>query len=220
MFNEFFEALKNNNFEEMPVDAKTFVEGEAYLNQPPLSDIQYDIVEAMSQIYREEDLVDIMGAEEGHRYYKKYTKNDIMKNSPLYIIYTRACKYLSENEVKELSDKLSKGTGKQGRMFLRIFLQNFDIEVFKDKPLIPEDIWLYNYIKYEITESVLPVREYGATLKVEAAGDNKTIVTWRAMFKRQDPANPGAAGKDDAAAKAAISGIFKSGLENIKKISE
>jgi mxaD protein len=75
-------------------------------------------------------------------------------------------------------------------------------------------------VKYEITESVLPVREYGATLKVEAAGDNKTIVTWRAMFKRQDPANPGAAGKDDAAAKAAISGIFKSGLENIKKISE
>jgi mxaD protein len=75
-------------------------------------------------------------------------------------------------------------------------------------------------LKYEITESVLPVREYGATLKVESAGEGKTIVTWRAMFKRKDPANPGAAGQDDAAAKAAISAIFKSGLENIKKISE
>lgn len=75
-------------------------------------------------------------------------------------------------------------------------------------------------VKYEITESVLPVREYGATLKVEATADGKTIVTWRAMFKRKDPANPGAAGQDDAAAKAAISGIFRSGLENIKKISE
>ena len=75
MFNDFLEALKNNNFEEMPVDAKTFVEGEAYLNQPPLSDIQYDIVEAMSQIYREEDLVDILGPEEGHRYYRLTIRN-------------------------------------------------------------------------------------------------------------------------------------------------
>lgn len=75
-------------------------------------------------------------------------------------------------------------------------------------------------MKYEITESVLPVREYGATLKVESTGENKTIVTWRAMFKRKDPANPGAPGQDDAAAKTAITGVFKSGLENIKKISE
>jgi mxaD protein len=75
-------------------------------------------------------------------------------------------------------------------------------------------------MKYEITESVLPVRDYGATLKVESAGEGKSVVTWRAMFKRKDPANPGAAGQDDAAAKDAIGGIFKSGLENLKKISE
>jgi mxaD protein len=75
-------------------------------------------------------------------------------------------------------------------------------------------------MKYEITESVLPVRDYGATLKVEAAGEGKSLVTWRAMFKRKDPASPGAAGQDDTAAKEAIGGIFKSGLENLKKISE
>jgi hypothetical protein len=62
MFNDFFEALKNENFAEIPVDAKTFVEGEAYLGQPPLSQVQYDIVEAMSQIYKKEDLIDLMGA--------------------------------------------------------------------------------------------------------------------------------------------------------------
>jgi len=75
-------------------------------------------------------------------------------------------------------------------------------------------------MKYEITESVLPVREYGATLKVKASADGKATVVWSAMFKRKDPAHPGAAGQDDEAAKAAILGIFKSGLENIKKISE
>ena len=98
MFNDFLEALKNNNFEEIPVDAKTFVEGESYLNQPPLSDIQYDIVEAMSQIYREEDLVDLLGAEEGHRYYKKYTKNEVIlqlgKGSGKDFTSTVACAYI------------------------------------------------------------------------------------------------------------------------------
>jgi len=74
-------------------------------------------------------------------------------------------------------------------------------------------------MKYEITESVLPVRDYGATLKVEASGD-KSIVTWRTMFKRKDPANPGTAGQDDATAKAAVEGILKSGLINLKKVSE
>lgn len=74
-------------------------------------------------------------------------------------------------------------------------------------------------LKYEITDSVLPVREYGATIKVEAAGD-KTIVTWRTMFKRKDPAKPGAAGQDDAAAKAAVEGILKSGLQQLKRSLE
>lgn len=74
-------------------------------------------------------------------------------------------------------------------------------------------------LKYDITESVLPVREYGATLLVKSS-DGKTTVTWRSMFKRKDPANPGAPGQDDKAATEAITGIFKSGLENLKKLVE
>lgn len=75
-------------------------------------------------------------------------------------------------------------------------------------------------LKYEITESVLPVREYGATLKVESAGAGKSIVTWRSMFKRKDPSNPAAAGQDDQTAKDTITSIFRTGLANLKKVSE
>jgi len=78
MFDDFLEALEDSPFAEKPVDAKTFVEGEEYLGQPPLSDIQYDIVEGMSQIYRQEDLQALMGFEEGNKYYKKFTKNEII----------------------------------------------------------------------------------------------------------------------------------------------
>jgi hypothetical protein len=98
MFDEFLEVLKNNNFEENPVDAKTFVEGEDFLGQPPLSDVQYDIVEAMSQIYKLEDLIDLMGEEDGRRYYKKYTKNEVIlqlgKGSGKDFTSTVACSYI------------------------------------------------------------------------------------------------------------------------------
>lgn len=78
MFDDFLEALADSPFEETPVDAKTFVESEDYLGQPPLSDIQYDIVRAMSQIYRKEDLIRLMGEKDGAEYFKKYTKNEII----------------------------------------------------------------------------------------------------------------------------------------------
>ena len=78
MFDEFLEVLKDNPFAEMPVDVRTFVEGKDYLAQPQLSEIQYDIVEAMSQIYRLEELKLVMGETDGARHYKKYTKNEVI----------------------------------------------------------------------------------------------------------------------------------------------
>lgn len=98
MFDDFLEALKSDNFAERPVDAKTFVEGEAYLGQPPLSQVQYDIVEAMSQIYKLEDLIELMGDTDGKRYYNKYTKNEVIlqlgKGSGKDFTSTVACAYI------------------------------------------------------------------------------------------------------------------------------
>jgi len=98
MFDDFLDALKSDSFKERPVNAKAFVEGEDYLNQPPLSQVQYDIVEAMSQIYRLEDVIDLLGEEEGRRYYKKYTKNEVIlqlgKGSGKDFTSTVACAYI------------------------------------------------------------------------------------------------------------------------------
>jgi len=97
-FNDFFEALQDNQFDENPVDVKTFVESPDFLNQPPLSAIQYDIVEAMSQIYRKEDLQMLMGYEEGDKHFAKYTKNEIIlqlgKGSGKDFVSTVACAYV------------------------------------------------------------------------------------------------------------------------------
>jgi hypothetical protein len=98
MFNDFLEVLKENHFVETPVDVKTFVQSPDYLGQPLLSDIQYEIVEAMSQIYRKEDLIDIMGDVEGTKHFNKYTKNELIlqlgKGSGKDFISTVACAYV------------------------------------------------------------------------------------------------------------------------------
>lgn len=98
MFNDFLEALQDSPFEENPVDVKTFVESPDYLGQPPLSSIQYDIVEAMSQIYRKEDLQTLMGTDAGEKHYAKYTKNEIIlqlgKGSGKDFVSTVACAYV------------------------------------------------------------------------------------------------------------------------------
>jgi len=98
MFNDFLEVLKENHFIETPVDVKTFVQSPDYLGQPILSDIQYEIVEAMSQIYRKEDLIEIMGDIEGSRHFAKYTKNELIlqlgKGSGKDFISTVACAYV------------------------------------------------------------------------------------------------------------------------------
>jgi len=98
MFNDFLDVLKENQFNEKPVDVKTFVESSDYLGQPTLSVIQYDIVEAMSQIYKKEDLQELYGSPEGARYYDKYTKNEIIlqlgKGSGKDFVSTVACAYI------------------------------------------------------------------------------------------------------------------------------
>jgi len=72
------EALDDSPFEETPVDLETFLHSEDFLNQPELSQIQRDLVEAMSQIYKEEDLIRFMGEKDGRAHYKKYTKGEVI----------------------------------------------------------------------------------------------------------------------------------------------
>jgi hypothetical protein len=95
---DIIEALNDNPFEENPVDVVTFVTSKDFLNQPPLSENQYTVVECMSQIYREEDLISLMGEEKGKEHFKKYSKVEIIlqcgKGSGKDHTSTIACAYI------------------------------------------------------------------------------------------------------------------------------
>jgi mxaD protein len=94
----------------------------------------------------------------------------------------------------------------------------------QDGGTIHETLTAFNAKKtmmsYKITESVLPVSDYAATFKVIPMGKLKSKVVWNAAFKRADQAATPAEGKDDATATKTITGVFRGGLDNLKKISE
>jgi hypothetical protein len=67
---------------------------------------------------------------------------------------------------------------------------------------------------------VLPVTKYYSTLTVKPDGNGGSLVTWRGNFDRADPSANPPAGKDDAAAIKAISGLYDLGLGNLAKLAQ
>lgn len=77
-------------------------------------------------------------------------------------------------------------------------------------------------LKYEIISGTLPLTDYNAVMTV-AKGEKpgETTVTWVGRFYRLYKLNPPIpAGQDDETAVKAITGIFDSGLANLKKVAE
>ena len=66
----------------------------------------------------------------------------------------------------------------------------------------------------------LPVTNYTSTITVRADGDAKATVEWRGAFYRGYPNNDPPPDKNDEAAVAAVTGVYQSGLANLKKLVE
>lgn len=80
-FDDFFSALSDDDFEEVPVTVEEFVNGEDFLNLKgdgiTLSDYQYQLIKASTQIYKRESLHQLYGYEAGEKRWEQ-TKNEII----------------------------------------------------------------------------------------------------------------------------------------------
>jgi mxaD protein len=74
--------------------------------------------------------------------------------------------------------------------------------------------------KYAIVEGVIPVSNYTSTFVVTSAGKGKATVTWSGRFQRKNLGDSPADNENDKAATDAITGVYKSGLDNLKKVVE
>jgi hypothetical protein len=82
-FLDAFNALSGDEFDERPVDIRTFVESEDWLSAGPmkyrLSEYQYELINAVSQIYYRRTLVDLYGEEEAQERWVKTFREVIMQ---------------------------------------------------------------------------------------------------------------------------------------------
>lgn len=72
--------------------------------------------------------------------------------------------------------------------------------------------------RYSILEGVIPVSHYTSSLVVSSLGKDKTLVTWSGRFKRKNLGDTPADNENDKAATDAITGVYQSGLDNLKKM--
>jgi len=102
-FNDLIDILDGEEFDERPVDLRTFVTGKDYLALPELSEYQYTLIEKSSQIYKESTLIKLFGETEGRTRYKQ-TCNEVIAQlgkgsgkdycstiSVAYIVYLLLC---------------------------------------------------------------------------------------------------------------------------------
>ncbi len=102
-FDDLIDILDGEEFEERPVDLRTFVTDKNYLGLPELSENQYTLIEKSSQIYKESTLVKLFGEKEGSLRYKQ-TCNEVVAQlgkgsgkdycstiSVAYIVYLLLC---------------------------------------------------------------------------------------------------------------------------------
>jgi hypothetical protein len=75
--------------------------------------------------------------------------------------------------------------------------------------------------KYKIIgDAPLPITNYESTLNVKKGKEAGTsVITWKGSFKRKVADNP-PAGQDDKGVHDLISGVYKGGLGNVKKMVE
>jgi hypothetical protein len=96
-FDDFLGVLEGDVFEEKPVTIEEFVVSDNFLNLPPLSEHQYTMIKASTQVYKKETLIYLFGEEEGSKRWKQ-TCNEVIfqlgKGSGKDYVSTIACAYV------------------------------------------------------------------------------------------------------------------------------
>lgn len=95
----------------------------------------------------------------------------------------------------------------------------------KDGPTFTERLVAYrsksHAVKYMIIDPApLPIQNYLSTISVKSGPDATTIVTWTGTFKRKNVSDNPPDAESDAGVTKFITGVYRTGLDNLKKMLE
>jgi len=94
----------------------------------------------------------------------------------------------------------------------------------KDGPSFTEELLAYDEAKrsyrYKIIESPLPITGYVSTVAVRGEPGGITKVIWSGTFKRKNTSDNPPEAESDAGATKLVTGVYRGGLDNLKKMLE
>jgi mxaD protein len=113
-----------------------------------------------------------------------------------------------------VKDEIIKGTNNQPGAVRALSI--------KDGPVIKEQLTAFSEAQhsftYKFVETPFPIKDYVSTLHVKANKDGTTLVRWSSTFKRKNPADNPPDAESDAAGVKLITGVYRGGLYNLKKM--
>lgn len=72
-----------------------------------------------------------------------------MKLTSKHIIFIAVSNYINAEEADKIKTEIAKYKRLSDLKFIRIIEKYFNFNMLRDKPVIPEDIWLFNYLMYD-----------------------------------------------------------------------
>lgn len=94
----------------------------------------------------------------------------------------------------------------------------------KDGPSFTEQLLgfdeAHHSYHYKIVESPLPIAHYSSTISVRRGPAGMTKVTWSGRFKRKNTSDNPPEAESDAGAIKLVKGVYRGGLDNLKKMLE
>jgi len=94
----------------------------------------------------------------------------------------------------------------------------------KDGPVVVERLTAYDEaghsFRYRITESPLPITDYSSKITVRPGKAGMTEVIWSGSWKRKNTSDNPPEAESDAGTIKLIKGVYRGGLDNLKKMLE
>jgi len=94
----------------------------------------------------------------------------------------------------------------------------------KDGPTFTEKLLAFDAAhhsyRYKIVESPLPITGYASTISVRPGPAGMTKVIWSGSCKRKNPADDPPEAESDAGVTKLLKGVYRGGLDNLKKMLE
>ncbi len=115
----------------------------------------------------------------------------------------------------------SESAGDNTKGATRTLILGPDVKVYEELKKHSDEKMSYTYkIPVKTHDvSILPVNNYSSTISVKDSGTG-SVVTWKGAFYRGYPNNDPPAELNDDAAIAAVTALYKAGLENLKQLAE